>query len=284
MAVKACPDCGAEMRDSNIPRHIRNVHGYTPGDKRRKDSVGTEREVDAEPRESESPFGGEVLPEVPDKGPGAGGFFGRFRKPKGDAPPRPPKREARPRRIGKRKDASTLLGAPFDIASEVTAQMLPATSRMLAAEAPWAGYVLDEAIAGTLIDRIAVQPMAKVQDRVGMIGSVVGPPAMVFQMETHPERIPVMLPMLARSLRMAAPYIARGLKKKRAADAAAAEAMAELYPDAPEGADIGQYMISEIFGASYEDLMNHGRGVAQQRAAAAHEPQPESENDDVHAA
>lgn len=279
-----CLQCGVVLHRNNYYKHMRNVHTTPHPTTKRGGPVATE--VDEQPAESESPFGGEVLPE-PAK-PQGGGFFGRFKKQKTDAPPREKKRtQPRPRRsIGRRKEASTLLGMPFTFASEITANIgLPATSRMLAAEAPWAGYVLDEAIAGTLVDRIAVQPIAKIQDRVGMIGSVIGPPGMVFQMETHPERIPLLLPMLARSLRMAAPYIAQGLKKKRKADAEAAAALRELYPTAPDDADIGVYMVSEIFGASYEDLMNHGRMVAHRKAQQGQpDPQPESEESDVNAA
>lgn len=279
--TRACPECGTEITTQNLPRHRRNVHGVEPAEGRGR--VAREEAFDT-PEES-SPYAGDDF--LPEPATAKAGWFGRWKKPKGETPPPRQAKERKPKRsTGRRKDASGIFGLPFEFGSEVTRQIgLPATSRMLAAEAPWAGYVLDDAISGTMVDRLFVQPIAKVQDRVGMITSVVGPPGLVFQMETHPERIPMLLPALAWSLREAAPYIAQGLKKKRKADEAAAEAMRDLYPDAPDAATLGQYMIGEIFGASYEDLMNHGRMVAQQRAAAA-QPQAadEEETEDVTAA
>lgn len=150
---------------------------------------------------------------------------------KAPKPEKPARPKALPKR-GKRVSAATLLGMPFTEGANMVAGWKPCTARMLQAQAPWAGHVLDEAIAGTFADRM-VQPFARNAERFGMIGSVIGPPLFVFQLESNPKAAPVIIPALRRSLRMAAPFMLRGMAKKKAADEDVAKAFREAYPDAP---------------------------------------------------
>ena len=176
------------------------------------------------------------------------GFLSRLWAPKEPKPPKPPKppREVKPGTRRGRVSVATLAGVPIDFAAELAPAVgLPATGKMLAIEAPWAGYVIDEAVAGTVIDRLA-QPLAKAQDRFAAVGSVIGPPLIVAQMERNPDRIPVLAVMLKRSLKMSAPWIAKGIKKMREEEAKLAEVLAELYPTAPPGTTALDQMVADI--------------------------------------
>jgi hypothetical protein len=230
----ACPTPACDFattRELARRQHVKFKHPELVGE------ANVSRETSA------NPFDG--TPEEPKPEAKKGLFSGLF-KPKPSRPAKPP-REQRPKRsFGKRVSAATILGAPFEFAGEAVQGQLPATARMLAVQAPYAGYVLDEAVAGTIVDKVAFQPLARAQDRLGMVGSVIGPPLLVARIEMHPEQMHSLVPLLKRSLRMAAPYIAKGLKKKKEDDAKLAEVLTELYPDLPPGTDPLDAMLSDI--------------------------------------
>lgn len=223
--------------------HRKQVHGLgkddNPPKPRRLDDDSSP--APAAPADTSNPF--ESSPNLPvpiDQGKKKGwrSWFGGKSADNKDKPPRP-KPERRPRFTGKRQSAAELLGMPFEEGAEIVegALRLPATARMLRMQAPWAGHVLDDAIAGTLVDRVAVQPVVRVQDRIGAVGSVVVPPLLVAQMEMHPERAEVYYPLLRRSIRLAAPYILEGLKKHRKQEQELSEVLEELrqlYAETPE--------------------------------------------------
>jgi len=56
---------------------------------------------------------------------------------------------------------------------------IPPVQRILAAQAPMAGVVLQDKLKGTLTDRVILQPFARVEDQAEAFAAMVGVPAMV---------------------------------------------------------------------------------------------------------
>lgn len=107
--------------------------------------------------------------------------------------------------------------------------------------------ILDEAIAGTIVDRAVLQPIVKGRGRFDGLAAVLGPPALILAIERNPERAPVLLPMLRTSIRGSLPAMAKAVKKVQAKERALADAAAELFPDLPEGEDPADAILAMIF-------------------------------------
>ncbi len=122
------------------------------------------------------------------------------------------------------------------------------SGRLLQFQSQAAGEILDEALKGTFVDKMLLQKGVKLRGRFDVLGAVLMPPAIVFAIETNPERAPYLIPLLESSLRNALPHMVAPIKKARKREADQAEAIRELFPDAPEGSDPIRELISEIFG------------------------------------
>ena len=96
-----------------------------------------------------------------------------------------PSRERIPKRTGLRKgprvpldtdisDAWAFLGRRFE-----TTPHYP-TGRMLQYQAPAAGYIIDKAIAGTLPDRVLLQPLVRTRDKWEDVGFLLAGPMITF--------------------------------------------------------------------------------------------------------
>jgi hypothetical protein len=105
--------------------------------------------------------------------------------------------------------------------------------RCLQWQAPVAGEMLDEAVAGTFIDKMALQKIVRGRGRFDTLASVLGPPAIVFAIERNPAQAEVLLPMLAASIRSSLPHMVPAIKKARAKEEKMAQAAAELFADDP---------------------------------------------------
>lgn len=110
-----------------------------------------------------------------------------------------------------------------------------------------AGEIIDEAVKGTAIDRLLIQRAVKARSRFDMVGAIFFPPAIVFAIEMNPERAPMLLPLLESTLRSSLPVMVPAVKKARKREADQAEAIRELFPDAPEGTDPVRELINELF-------------------------------------
>jgi hypothetical protein len=73
------------------------------------------------------------------------------------------------------------------------------TARMLALQAPIAGTLVDDALRGTLLDRV-LQPLARTGKKGETLFALVAPPILVEMIAQHPERAPMLLPILASAL------------------------------------------------------------------------------------
>jgi hypothetical protein len=133
--------------------------------------------------------------------------------------------------------------------------------RYMQFQAPVAGEMLDEAIKGSVVDKVALQPIVRARGRFDLIGAVFGPPALILAIERNPDRAPVLMPMLKSSIRSALPLMVPAIKKVQQKEAKAAEAAADLLDADPEYArwaaqaeaqgvkpDPADYILSMIFG------------------------------------
>jgi hypothetical protein len=150
-----------------------------------------------------------------------------------------------------------------------------AVGRTLAFQGSAAGEMLDDALNGTFIDRKVLQPAVKARGRFDLVAAIVGPPAIVLQIERNPASAQVLIPLLKTSLRNALPQMVPAMKKAVAREEKITEAAREMWPDLPEGVDPADAMIAAIFGNGYlEDLLSR---VAQEKA----DPQSQEEADGV---
>lgn len=73
------------------------------------------------------------------------------------------------------------------------------TARVLEMQAPTAGLILDQALAGTLADRL-LQPIARGGKRAQAAAALIGPPLLVTAISIHPEKIDTLGPILKECL------------------------------------------------------------------------------------
>lgn len=92
-------------------------------------------------------------------------------------------------------------------------------SRAFMMEAPAAGMVLDDAIRGTLVDKV-LQPFARAEESSKVLGSLLAPPILVGLLDKRPDKADVILPILRKSLvwhiEVAGPKIAASIERERA--------------------------------------------------------------------
>lgn len=105
-----------------------------------------------------------------------------------DPAPAQRKAERKPRNTGAprgpRRDASGLLGAGWGLLTNFVPS--PAAQRAMAWQAPSAGRALDDALAGSFVDKALLQKVAGGTDRYKALGVVVGLPVMLALIERQP--------------------------------------------------------------------------------------------------
>lgn len=145
--------------------------------------------------------------------------------------------------------------------------------RMLVYQAPGAGVIIDNALAGTAADRYVLQPLAKRKDQYEDVAYLIGPPLILFMMqnanlrgmqaqaagnEEDAAKYQATFAMLEGALEMTlrssllklAPAIAEAAKRAEEEDAIIREA----FPDLPPGVDPVQVVMSSLFAPpSYEE-------------------------------
>lgn len=107
--------------------------------------------------------------------------------------------------------------------------------------------MLDEAVKGTVVDKVVLQPIARGRSKFDAFGALLGPPLIVLAIERNPANAEMLLPMLRASIRSSLPMMIPAIKKVKAREAAAAEAARELFPDLPEGVDPVDEVIAMMF-------------------------------------
>ena len=234
-----CPQCDAEMGSpAGLASHMRSQHGDVV---RLADEPASLADNDG-------------IAEVKQEGKGWRRFFGT---PKAKAERPGPVAKPPARRRHKRVSGATVLAIPFEQGANVIEQWKPCTARVLAWEAGWGGYVLDEALAGTLPDRLVVQPLARNWERFAAVEAVLGPVAIAFAIESHPDKVRLLMPEMRRAIRGAAPFMLKAMAKKKTEDAQIEAAFREAYPDAPGDASADE-MIDALLADVFAPIMKGG--------------------------
>lgn len=178
-----------------------------------------------------------------------GKLFGGKKKEKGNEPPKPS--EKRPGRATKRGDTADLLSRAWSGIGSLldTYTNHKPTANCIQWQAPVAGEMLDEVLKGTIVDRKVLQPLAKTSGKFDLAAAVLGPPAIVFAIETNPQMANLLFPMLATAIERSLPQYVPAMKKAQARADAKAKAARELFPDTefPEGVNPVDIIIREMF-------------------------------------
>lgn len=221
-ATAVCPECGKEVRKDNISRHRKLLHGVTPAPRGHPktrpepETDGFEAETDAD----ESPYISQE--KVPGGEPAKEAKRRWFKRSGTTSAPKkaPAKRKARV------STAELVSQGWAGAASSVMRWDVP-VGRVLMFQAPVAGDVMDEQIAGTFVDRL-IQPLARNYDKFTAAGAMVGVPVCVAMLERKPELQPVLMPTLRSMIHPMLVAMAKGAKKVQRRQEEEAEALAEL--------------------------------------------------------
>ena len=179
------------------------------------------------------------------------GGFGDFFKKKPKEEPRAKKtNEKPPRGVGRRVSAAGTLEDVWAAIGGVairTGQHAP-LGRYLMWQAPAAGEMLDDALAGTFVDRRLLQPAVKTRGRLDVVAAIVGPPAIIFAIEQNPARAAQLIPILKSTIRSSLPSLLPAMKKAQAREEKMNKAVSEMFgDDFPPGVDPVDMVIEQMF-------------------------------------
>lgn len=196
---------------------------------------------------------GETQPAAPPKG--LRKFLprrGSGKDPESGSPALTPTREKRPGGRGARREsAADTISDGWAVLGGVAERTghLP-LGRCLQWQAPVAGEMIDEAVKGSFVDRLALQRIVRGRAKFDLLGAVLGPPLIVFAIEQNPERADALLPILAASIRQGLPLMVPAIKKQQRKAAEVAEATELLFQDDPNytpGMDPVEYILGMMF-------------------------------------
>lgn len=163
-------------------------------------------------------------------------------------------KERSPKGVGKRvTTASTLADIISGIGGVAMRTGHAPLGRYLTWQAPASGELLDQALAGSFIDKSLLQPAVKARGRLDVVTTVLGPPALIFMIERSPERAQVLLPVLKQSLRASLPTLIPAMKKAQEREKKVNDSLRELFDgaDIPEGVDPVDILIEDMFGGYF---------------------------------
>jgi hypothetical protein len=130
-------------------------------------------------------------------------------------------------------------------------------------QAPIVGGIIDDAIAGTVLDKL-VQPLAANGEKVKTISSVLAMPVLVAALERNPTAAPVLEPLLRMAIADHLIAMAPVIKEQRKKEAQYQKAIEELGVNAETGEDPIEAIIASIFPPMPEAATN---GAAVHNAA-----------------
>jgi hypothetical protein len=117
-------------------------------------------------------------------------------------------------------------------------------------QGPIAGEMLDGIAAGTIVDRLALQPLERGRAKFDVMMAVFGPLGIMLEVERHPERGEFLLPLLAESIDRASPLYMAAYRKVTTREKQKQEAAEELFADDPTyvpGTSPGEHMVMKCF-------------------------------------
>jgi hypothetical protein len=118
-----------------------------------------------------------------------GGVLGR---------PAKPKEPGKARKPLPRVSTETLLSAAWSVVASLAGRSSPSLvpmSRMMMFQAGTVGIVGDQALKGTVVDRV-LQPLARAGEKGELAAAIIGPPVIVAVVTARPELYPVAAPVL----------------------------------------------------------------------------------------
>jgi len=185
--------------------------------------------------------------------------------------PKPPKtphvlRGTSLARPGKRENASELLGSGWRGLGFLVAKADGPVGRCMQYQAPVAGEVFDDLLAGTFIDRGLVQPIARNTETAKAASAVLALPALIYMYErAAPELQVVLAGFLEQAALAHIEAMVPVMKKKQARDRAMAKVIDDLKaegmmdPNAATATDAATAVLEQIFGQPAEpDPANNG--------------------------
>ena len=185
------------------------------------------------------------------------------------APTREVYKDDGPRPVRSRVSGEKLLGtAVFSFGSILVSRRIdPPVGRCFQLEAPLAGAKIDEAIAGTFIDRL-LQPLFRKSDDIEGLGAVLGLPILVGIYERRPEMAPVLEPMMVEVVGTVLEQVAPLMRKERTKQRRTAKSLAEmneaigLDPNEkdPVSAILGGYIFRDMVEAQEEEKEEDASG------------------------
>lgn len=220
----------------------------TPGEQRPGAGVGTPSSP------SRGAAGGETRPQAPESKVKKWWKGREKASAPGDGTPPPTTRERRPAtgKGGRRESGAETISDAWSALGSMairTGSHAP-LGRCMQWQAPVAGEMLDEAIKGSIVDKMALQRVVKGRQRFDVLGAVFGPPLLVLAIERNPQNAQTLMPMLASSIRHSLPLMVPAIKKAKERERKVQEATALLFeddPDFPKGVDPVEYILQMMF-------------------------------------
>lgn len=132
-------------------------------------------------------------------------------------------------------------------------------------QAPIVGDILDEAVAGTVLDKV-LQPIAGGGERLKKVSSVLAMPVLVAVLERNPGMAPVLEPVLRQTIREHLVNMAPVIKARQKAEENYRKALTELGMDS--GDDPVEAVISAIFPPTPPNPEQNGNAANTYAAAS----------------
>ena len=154
-------------------------------------------------------------------------LFGEGEEKKTEPKKAEPKKETRGR-PRKRTSVKSELGMVWKMAANFVAAVNAPTAKAVVLEAPIAGQILDDAVAGTVIDRWLIQPFAGASDKYGPLVLLIGFPAAVYIADVLPEHRPMVEDYIRKAIVQIMVSTADEMKATAEREAHASEQLAEL--------------------------------------------------------
>jgi hypothetical protein len=159
----------------------------------------------------------------------------------------PGTKETRPKVVHRRESLTDLLGLGWGGIGTALARGpdIP-VGRAMQAQSPVAGEILDQAIKGTVVDKL-LQPIARKADSAQALFGLLGVPILVGALERRPELAPTLGPLLYSAVETWVVEMAPIMRKRQARADKVRKTLQDAFPDLPEGVDPVAQMIEAFF-------------------------------------
>ena len=178
-----------------------------------------------------------------------------FGKKKPAGAPAPVTKEKAPKGSGRRQSTAETIEDFWSMLGGVAIRsgLHAPLGRYMMWQAPAAGEMVDQALAGSFLDKKILQPTVKARGRLDIVGALLGPPAIILAIEMNPARAMQLMPVLKSSIRSSLPTILPAMKKAAAREEKVNKAITEMFgDDFPAGVDPVDYVIESMFSGFFD--------------------------------